>query len=40
MSVEEFFGFRFRPDLCYNEHVWAKIEADGNVRAGFRRYRS
>jgi glycine cleavage system H protein len=35
MSEEEFFGFKFRPDLYYNEHVWAKIEADGNVRVGF-----
>jgi glycine cleavage system H protein len=35
MSVEEFSGFRFRPDLYYNEHVWAKVEADGNMRVGF-----
>jgi len=35
MSVGEVFGFKFRPDLYYNEHVWARKEADGNVRVGF-----
>ena len=35
MSVGEVFGFKFRPDLYYNEHVWARKEDDGNVRVGF-----
>jgi glycine cleavage system H protein len=29
------FGFDFRTDLYYTDHVWAKVEADGNVRVGF-----
>ncbi len=35
MSIEEFFGYKFRTNLYYNEHVWAKLEPDGNVRVGF-----
>jgi glycine cleavage system H protein len=39
MSVkkdEETFGFEFRPDLYYSkDHIWVKVEADGNVRVGF-----
>jgi glycine cleavage system H protein len=32
---EEIFGFKYVPGLYYNEHVWAKVEVDGNVRVGF-----
>ena len=29
-------GFDFRPELYYTEdHVWLKVESDGNVRVGF-----
>ncbi len=28
-------GFEFRPELYYNENIWAKVEPDGNVRVGF-----
>ncbi len=36
ISASETYGFEFRPELYYNEgHVWAKVEADGNVRIGF-----
>ncbi len=35
MPVEEIFGFKFRQDLYYNEHVWLKKEDNGNVRVGF-----
>jgi glycine cleavage system H protein len=33
--LEEINGFKFDPQLYYWEHVWAKIEADGNIRVGF-----
>lgn len=35
MSVVELFGVKFRPDLYYNEHIWAKLEEEGTVRVGF-----
>jgi hypothetical protein len=33
MSVEEVFGFKFRPDLYYNEYVGTKKE-DGEIAGG------
>ncbi len=33
--MTKIFGFEFKPELYYNEHVWTKIEEDGNVRVGF-----
>ncbi|MGA2681895.1 MAG: hypothetical protein ABSF44_08865 [Candidatus Bathyarchaeia archaeon] len=34
--MSETFGFEFRPELYYSkDHVWVKIEADGNARVGF-----
>ena len=33
--MEEYFGFKFEPTYYYYEHVWAKVETDGNVRVGF-----
>jgi glycine cleavage system H protein len=34
--MSETYGFEFRPSIYYSkDHVWAKIEADGNVRVGF-----
>jgi glycine cleavage system H protein len=33
---DETFGFEFRPELYYStDHIYAKVEADGNVRVGF-----
>ncbi len=33
---DETFGFEFRPELYYSkDHIWVKVEADGNVRVGF-----
>lgn len=34
-STHEYFGFASVEGLYYNKHVWAKVEADGNVRLGF-----
>jgi len=33
--MSEFYGFNFKPDCYYIEHIWAKVEPDGNVRVGF-----
>ena len=34
--MSETFGFEFRPELYYlKDHVWAKVEPDGNVKVGF-----
>lgn len=35
MDIENYSGFIFHKDLYYNEHVWVKLEEDGNVRVGF-----
>jgi len=35
LSTQEYFGFKFVKDLLYNEHIWTKVETDGNVRVGF-----
>ena len=35
ISTSETFGFDFRPELYYLEHVWTKVEPDGTVRVGF-----
>jgi len=33
---DETFGFEFRPELYYSkDHIYLKVEADGNVRVGF-----
>jgi glycine cleavage system H protein len=32
--MKEIFGFDFRPELYYIEHVWAKVESDGTVKIG------
>lgn len=34
--MSDVLGFEFHPELYYNkEHVWAKVETDGTVTAGF-----
>ncbi len=36
IKSDETFGFEFRTDLYYSkDHIWVKVESDGNVKVGF-----
>lgn len=35
ISTLETFGFDYRPELYYIEHVWLKVESNDAVRVGF-----